>query len=339
MIRDVGHLKRRPKPQLLTNSRIECFNRCPFEHDLAYNKGLRREVTEEPLRIGTVFHDALHDMRMGAGPEFFAAGIRSRYHLVPDWADEHTWRAEGEKIAQMVLAYAWRWSTCTWELISSEQSGTMPILNAAGNAAKGWLYAGKWDVIWRLDDARIALTDTKTTSEDIDGSSDFWRAKRINNQLTRYADIARRKGIEIDTLIYDAVRKPSLERKRATPIEKRKYRKKDGALYADQREEPETLEVYGERIRVEMVENHEKYFRREEMPRTDRDYADSRADLWEQYQTIRTGRVFKNPSACINRGWRCQFLDFCHSFDSLNGETPEGFVKLDFPHPELGELS
>src|SRR5690606_32440122 len=133
-----------------------------------------------------------------------------------------------------------------------------------------WRLAGKIDKIVRLPDGRTAIMEHKTTSDSIASDSDYWARLRLDSQISLYVLAARELGYDVQTVLYDVVRKPRHERYRATPPELRKY-KKDGTLYANQRERDETPQEFGQRVYQAMYTEFDSYFARQEIPRLESD--------------------------------------------------------------------
>ncbi len=79
----------------------------------------------------------------------------------------------------------------------------------------------------------VILVEHKTTSEDIEITSDYWLKLMLDGQISQYYLGAKALGYEVTECLYDVIRKPSMRPYSATPEESRKY-KKDGTLYETQ---------------------------------------------------------------------------------------------------------
>lgn len=102
----------------------------------------------------------------------------------------------------------------------------------------------------------------------------------------------------------------------------------------------ETPELYGMRLRKLLVEKHEEFFARREIPRTDTDLSLARMELWVQTQILnermKRGCWERNDRACRSFFGYCPFWKICTS-RLQEGEMPEGFEVVDNLHPELKE--
>jgi hypothetical protein len=330
---------------LLTHTRMSTFKTCPRKHYFRYVLGIERDRDSAPQNFGKNSHFGLDQRNQGIALDSIAYSIRCRYAIIPDWIttdeDRQKWDVEEEQVVRMLYGYDWRWKNDSYEVLATEQTFNLPIRNpATGRASTIVRVAGKIDKIVRLPDGRCALVEHKTTGDSIESpDADFWKRVRLDHQVTLYFWAARELGYEVETIIYDAIHKPGMEPFKATPAEKRKY-KKDGKLYANQREHNEPIEQYGERLTNDIGKRPDFYFRREEVPRLESDVAEFLDELWQQQKAIQQARLhrrhYRNPAACIHP-YRCQFLDICQGAGGCADGVPDGYRKLDYLHPELLE--
>lgn len=324
---------------ILTHSRIECFQTCRRKHYYQYILGIRRERTEAPLRFGSAAHLGLDWRAQGVCLGCIAERLHTRYSDVPTWADERTWWTEYEQVVRLLYGYDWYWGNDGIEVLSTEQVFELPIRNPeTGRPTPNYVIKGKTDKRVRLPDGRIAVQEHKTTSRSIVTASDYWRSAQLSQQVTLYYWADCELGNEPQTIIWDAIHKPGMEPYKATPPEKQK-RKKDGSLYANCREEDEPIREYGDRLTVDIGKRPEFYFARQEVPRTQGDIDEFLVELWDIQKAIRDAelndRHYRRTSACTSP-YRCEFLDVCHGGMDIE-HLPEGFIQLDFVHPELLE--
>ena len=313
-------------PELLTNSRLSVWRACPRKHYIRYELGLRPEVTGFALRVGSAFHAALEAQDKGLDP---AAAIEERVESPYDLA----------LVAAMFQAHTTRYAATPTETVASERAFELPLLNPeTGAPTPSFRFAGVIDRIVRLPDGRLALMENKTTSRDFAPGSEYWMRLHMDSQLSLYIIAARALGYAIDTILYDVTRRPALRPLKATPPEKRSY-KKDGTLYAAQRDRDETPEEYAGRVAASIAENPNDHFARIEIARLDQDIEDAARDLWEEQIAIRSMQKsnawWRNPGACYDgSGFSCEYLSICQNRD-LTTNTPQGFVRSEDRHPEL----
>jgi len=190
----------------------------------------------------------------------------------------------------------------------------------------------------RFADNRIKVLETKTTGDDVTPGSDYWLRLRLDQQISLYMLSAQEDGIDVESVVYDVVKKPTIKPYKATPEESRKYTK-EGKLYANMRENPETPAEWRDRLTADIEARPDYYFARREIPRLPSDLDTFRRELWQQAASIResrnSGRWFRNTGACISP-YRCDYLDVCHNEIDVN-EPPSGFVRVVDIHPELKE--
>jgi RecB family exonuclease len=310
--------------QILTHSRLSCFRACPRKHYLRYELGLRPAETGYALRVGSAFHAALEAADEGLDP---GEAIGQRLEDPHDLA----------MVAAMFNAHQRQYADQQLVPVASEQKFEMPLINpSTGWPTTVWRLAGVADRIVQLQDGRLALMEYKTTSRDFAPGAEYWLRLRMDQQLSIYVLAARELGYDIQTILYDVTRRPALRPYKATPPEKRQY-KKDGTLYASQRAEDETPEEFAKRIAEDIAFRPDYYFARIEIARLEHDLDACALELWQQQLAIRaaqnSGHWYRNPGACFSP-FPCEYLSICQ-YDSLEINTPTGYVRSERIHPEL----
>ena len=348
----------------LTHSQMQTVMACPWKGYLAYGLGLRRETDAKPLRIGSAMHLG-YDLRAKGEPaEQSTLGAIARYDDQRfTGGDQFSHDIERETVARMLTMYFWYWQEpdAAIEIVGAEQSFEIPIVNpATSRASRTFTLAGKIDKIVRLPDGRLAVMEHKTTSSDLDIGGDYWRRLRIDSQISIYYMAAQRLGYDVQTVIYDVVRKPEIRPKQLPLLDKYNLKivldqdgqrviKKDGVPRQSGdnfrgyklQTRLETPQEYGERLTNDMAARPEWYFCRRDVTRTPDDIAESQHDLWHFAKTLhecdRHGRWPRNTRSCIGFG-KCQYFDLCADrIDVLSGDVPNGFMTVDDVHQELIE--
>lgn len=314
----------------LTHSRLACFRACPRRHQLRYEFLLRPEIDSDVLRIGRAFAVAVEADSKGLDHEAALAGR----------LDDPF---EAAMVAAMFACHKARWSAAPLKSVAEELPFDIAVVNPeTGRASTVWRLAGRIDRIVRLPDGRLALMEYKTTSRDFAPGSHYWTRLHLDLQLSIYLIAARELGYEIDTILYDVTRRPSLRPLKATPPDARKYTK-DGRLYATQREADETPEDFATRVATYLSENAEGSFARIEIARTDDELRDCQREVWAQQLVLReaqrSGCWFRNPESCVSAtGTTCEYLPVCQ-FTDLATRTPVGFRRAEETHEELANAS
>lgn len=309
--------------QLLTNSRMACFRACPWRHYLRYEIGLVPDQTSEALTFGTAWHSIIEAVYLDnptapifeALDPFMAAALRA---VVAGYIEYYGIKQD-------------------FTVLMSEREFRIPVVNPeTGAPTRVWDMAGKIDKIIRLPDGRLAILEYKSTTRDFAPDADYWDDLLLDQQLSIYVAAARACGYQVNSILYDVVRRPGLKPLKATPIESRKYTK-DGRLYANQRDVDETPSEYQERIKADIDDRPHYYFQRKEIPRGENDIIEAAYEVWQQQLAIREAQRqkhwYRNPGACHNP-YPCQYLPVCRNKD-LDPVSIEGFHMTDDVHPEL----
>ncbi|WP_426751761.1 PD-(D/E)XK nuclease family protein [Myxococcus sp. Y35] len=315
---------------LLTSSRLKDARACQRLHHLRYGLGYRPLEDAAVLRFGTLVHAGLEAWWKAQRDERLEAALSA----VTGEADAF----ERVRAEEMLRGYHLRWSAEPYEVLAVEASFDAPLRNpATGHVSRTWRLAGKVDAIVRdTRDGRTLLVEHKTSSEDVGPGSDYWKRLRMDGQVSVYFEGAKALGFEVDGCLYDVLAKPGLRPAKATPPESRKYRK-DGALYAGQREADETPEEYRARLVEAIATEPHRYFQRGEVVRLDGEVDDALWDVWQMGQQLReaelAGRAPRNPDACLRYGRACSFFGVCSGEASLDDATR--FIRSTEVHPEL----
>ena len=314
---------------LLTHSRMTCAKACMKRHWFAYEIGLRRDRESTPLRMGSAFHEGLDRLAKGDPVDVAIATATASYGTLPRWActEEHAaeWATEAATVATMLVGYADRWAeSIVAEVLESEIAFDLPLVNPeTGRPSTAWRLAGKIDKIARLRDGRVAIVEHKTCGEDIGPDSSYWTRLRIDQQISLYWIAARELGHDVETVLYDVARKPSIRPKLVKGVR-------------------ETPEQYADRLAADMADRPDFYFARREIPRLQADLDLAARELWAEQLILsharRGGLWPRNTSACL-RPYACEYLSLCtNGYDAADG-VPDGFA-LSPAHPELntGEI-
>jgi hypothetical protein len=344
--------------ELLTHSRQATFKECRRKAWYSYELGLRRIDDSRALRMGSAFHDGIEALGKGEGTDGACSAVRFAYAHCPEQFDLYEWDIECETILRLVCAYEWRWLNTPLENVVTEQTFELPLLNPGTNApSKFFDLAGKIDGIVRLEDGRLAVKETKTTSDDLSPDSDLWRRLRIDHQISLYIHAARQMGFQVDTVLYDVIRKPSIKPtaipqtdddgvKIVLDANGQRVRTKDGKKWRESGDtalgyvlqtRPMTVEEWGDKLTEDITSRPDFYFARVEVPRLDQDVEEYRQELWEIQQALReaqrTGRWYRTV------GRHCTFcphFDHCSANQKIDPSFPPiGFEIVSDVHPEL----
>ena len=244
------------------------------------------------------------------------------------------------KCRAMVTAYVHAWDAIAIEPLEVEHEFSLPLVNPETNhESRTYKLGGKHDLIARLGDGRLCSTEHKTSSDQqsSEGGSSYQAKLALDGQVSMYFDGADAIGYPIDLVLYDIAVKPAIRPLIATPVEKRKYRKSDGALHANQRELDETADEFEARCMEAIAANPGAYLARVEVPRLETDRAEHQLNVWRLGKQVRAAERdsldVQNPDACHRYGGVCAFWDVCTGVATL--DDPSRFKRLDRTHAEL----
>jgi hypothetical protein len=336
----------------VTHSSTFDLRTCPEKYRLKNVELLVPEHDAEPLRIGTAYHLAReHDLDQAEGRAVLAAV----YSKKPPHIAQGKWDAEWVMVRELFDGYH-RHNRMEFEILDTERAFDLRV-----GGLRGVRNSGKIDKVVKLFDGRIAVYEIKTTSEDISAGGDYWDRLRMNSQISRYLDAVP----EAETVLYDVTRKPTIRPKQIAKATQhaivggglylgesvtqadRAYvndimEKHDAAEVGSKKKTvakiKETATLYGLRLRQLIDEDPTRYYRTMEIPRMEVDLVNMRKRIRDDVQEIRwrrrRGAWQRNDAACNNHLGRCPYLDLC----ARNADTttvPDGFRRLDNPHPEL----
>jgi len=355
----------------ITHSEKQCFNTCKRKDYLAYELGLRPDRTAKPLRIGSAVHlglDYANQRQMGVD-EWETKTDQDIIQAVLDKYTEHTpenheymddFRYEVATIAALLAGYFWRWSAMPLDFVASEEKFDLPIINPDGNAMTAMRSAGMMDARVMLV-GRMALKETKTTSDDISPESDYWGTLRIDSQISDYYNACLDMGYPIETVLYDVIKKPTIKPRSIPVLDaeglKQVYDRTTGERVANKNgsfkqsvsdKETQYLETRKEnpseftsRILDDIYERPDFYYARKEIPRLQDDLDEARYEHWQVAKSIlesrRHGRWPRNTGACKNFNTKCPYYELCRG-NYKPGDAVQGFVYVNDVHQELAEV-
>ena len=190
---------------LLTHSRLQCYRRCPREHHYRYVQ-LRRPAAAAPaLRFGTLVH----------------AGLEAWWHAVENhtthrqcaFADALDAAAsrlgcdayELARAQALLCGYETLYGGRGWQAIHVEHQFRAPLpcqpgpldgpwSTARGADLRGWMLAGKLDVLARTPTGEVVVVEHKTSSMPLDPGGPYWQRLRLDGQISLYLEGARALG-------------------------------------------------------------------------------------------------------------------------------------------------
>lgn len=325
--------------RLLTNSLLTAYRTCQRLYYYSYDQLYRPAIEAEPLHTGTLGHLGLEawwlSAQRGEAPdERLTHALAAIAHEAERDPFEHA------RMAVLLTGYSERWGGENLEVVAVEVHFVAPIINPeTGAASRTWELGGKIDAVVRRD-GRLWIVEHKFSGEDTSPGSTYWQRLKVDAQVSTYHSGALALYGDLYGCIYDVIAKPTSRPLKATPAEARKY-KKDGSLYATQREFDETPDQYAVRITELIIENPGKYYVRGEVVRFDEEIIDAQFDVWQTAKALRESELAqrwpRNPSACARYGRSCEFLPVCCREASL--DDPQRYRRASATHEELVEIN
>ncbi len=328
---------------LLTNSRLKCARQCARLHFFKYLLGYRPTEDKAELAFGNLMHKGLEAwwLAVKAGlPE--AQWFENAIAALLAVADIDPFDMAKAQVLMKGYHCAWAGDAPLYEVLGVEERFEFALVNpATGGTSHSWKVAGKLDVrVRRRSDGTSGFIEHKTSAEDVSLGSPYWQVLRMDSQVSTYFDGASALGDRAEWCLYDVIGKPGQRPLKATPVEARKYTKKDNTLYAGQRLEDETPDEYGLRCLAAMDEAPGKFFTRGEVVRLESELDEARAEIWQQAASLREnvneGRHPRNSDSCRRGNSLCPFFAVCTKQADL--DDLRLFIRTDDVHPELAGI-
>lgn len=342
---------------VLTQSSLRTYRNCPRQYLYAYELKLRRDRTSQPLRFGSAFHLG-QELRIKHGDAEAIRLAAAQYDTVPQWADPFDWAVERETLRALLAGYFWRYQEDQIQVISTEGQWELPLINPeTGSSSRTFCLAGKIDKIIIQDNGRLAIQEFKTCGEDISDDSDYWPRLRCDAQISAYVYAARRRGHNVDTVLYDVTRKPEISPRKIPVLDAEGFkivRDEHGERVYNKNKKPresalaennwtlettmESPEQFGVRLLADIGERPDFYFARREIPRLESDLNEFEEEVWQQAlqlgQARKRGLWFRNVGMMTCRN--CTYKEIClQNIEVDPASPPAGFVIADSANPEL----
>jgi len=337
--------------ELLTASRMSSMLTCPRKHFWRYEVGLKAKEDGAALRFGSAWHTAMENRWKGRDPE-------ECYELA----------LEGREFDEITLAtfsgllYAYFDRYHQAEEIVAEVHPEIEF-DVDLDGSRTFRAAGKIDGLGVLRDGRQALVEHKTTGTDISADSDYWLRLRADSQIFQYVSAARKMGWNIQTVIYDVVRKPMIKPKEIPLLDEagckivtvdatgERATNKNGTPRQSAGEgmtmqtRQESAEEFGERLRKDALERPEFYFARREIPVLDQDLEEFEFNRIQTSRMILDRRRQEKLVSRQERAWPrhvnglicpfCEYRNFCLQNIQVDINCPPPGFEIAEIHSEL----
>ena len=301
----------------MTQSRIKDFNRCTRRHFYNYELGI--DTTEKQDRLALDFGTAIHKglEKWWDGENFFEVLQAAKNESI----DRH----EISKINALLIGYDELYKNHEYKTVAVEKEFCIPLRNPRNkkSVSRTFQLAGKIDAIAKDEFGEYWIVEHKTTSQNLDVESSYWDRLVLDDQISMYIYAAQNLGYDVSGCVYDVIKKPALRPYKATPVDKRKYRK-DGTLYQSMRDKDESHKDYFVRIAAKIAENPSSYYRRTTVVRSEKEINYFEKYVWAVAEKIRferrLGVYTKNAQSCTAYNKQCKYFDLCSGASSLDDD-------------------
>ena len=295
----------------LTASGLATLTSCMRKYFLRYELGLQHNSEAAALTFGSAWHRAMESRWHGKSAEEALSDAVGEIQPLDE--------LQVATLTGLLTGYYKCYDHDPIKELQSEQEFLFPL---AGS--RTFDVAGKIDGLGIHEDGRPLLLEHKTTSDSVEPDSDYWLRLRCNSQIHQYVHAARTCGTNVELILYDVVRKPSIRQKAN-----------------------ETVEEYGQRLTEDAITRPEFYFARREVGVLDQDIEEFIVQRLELARLILALRRASQKTAKPSQAWprncsamscrMCDFSSFCLQNitpDPLN--PPSGFT-IGERNPELSK--
>lgn len=305
---------------VLSNSGIAAFNRCPREYSFRYVLRRQAKTKSDALRFGSLFHIGLNAWWLCNGDPVDKLNAANAALVQDEAGDEE--EIDRVKAEALLIGYTARWGDERYETIAVEKKFDIHMGH--------FRLRGAIDAV-ALRDGVVRNVEHKTTGQDISGGADYWRhVVTMDPQVSTYMHAGKFLGFNPRDTLYDVIRKPALEPMEATPEEARKYTKPTKSeptprLYAGQREEPESLGAYSDRLCDDIAKRPDFYFARMTIVRLERDQEEHMKDVSDTADAILFHEERqawpRNQASCFSFRRPCDFLPVCEGSARIDDDS------------------
>jgi hypothetical protein len=352
-----------------TNSSLKTMRECPRKFQLKYVERLELRFDDrEALQVGTAWHSAfsfakeyLDELIENQGSdEGLAEIVKDRTsEFLRSVAPSAIW---GEKLVRLWYGYHWHYAQFDAQYTDEIREHAFEVLLG------GQPFRGQIDAVTVNASGRRGIRERKTTSDSLEDGSMYWDRLRLDTQVGVYGRAAALddslgfQGRPIDFILYDVVRKPTINPKKLIAADIKRLRAEldkasgeaggvvnyfgympvpemaseiEQALF----EGAESLQMYGNRLTADIGNRPEFYFALREVARTTDDFDSLEEDVSGTVSMIETCEAWgfypRNPDSCSTFG-QCEFFALCsNNIPAAAGVDHKLFARREKLHPEL----
>lgn len=197
----------------LSASSINDFKACPMRFYFNNILGIEPTEEKESLRVGIIWHKICELEKI----EDVISYLDKVYTQIPDNKTQEEWLVERTILLYSLIGYKWYYTNQKIKRIATEIK-----FNAIISSIK---LTGRIDEIIQLENGQYFIRERKSTSSEIDGSSDYWNRIGMDTQISFYLFAAPHiKDLPpISGLFYDIWHRPKIRPKKLTQAESKKF--------------------------------------------------------------------------------------------------------------------
>lgn len=286
----------------LSMSAIKDFLNCRRKFWFRYVEGLVPMVRETPLSFGSASHACLSAVLKAQGK----LSKEELLHIALAEYNAEEIQAAGvlPKVAVEAVVAFDKYSNWREQLTIVSADEYFSVSMGHGKRLHGYFDGRVMD-----KSNNLLLLENKFLASI---SEDYIHHLLWDDQASYYLVACRKLGYAVNGIFYNLIQKPTIDQRKATPEDKRKYTK-DGKLYASQYDKDETDEEYLARIETWYAEHVQTAFFSQMVMRnaTQLDELEKRFDILvaDLRQCNKSGAYYPNGDACAMRG--CPFSSIC----------------------------
>lgn len=320
----------------LSHSAMDKFLTCPKKYYFSNVAGIE-PVDQTKFTFGRVMHKFL-EVYWDKNTEF-TTRLADGLAALQKSAKKNKLSIEEEIVAQVLACgYHARWEH-TQAHGETEVRRIVPVVGTDGQIDEQLELKAIFDQ--ELPEPHILYEHKTTRTADISVNSRYMDRVRRSTQLDIYFIVADDSGSPLNCILWDVIRIPKMQRRRATPPSQREFYKRDGKYGKKGDPKPgtfladETLEEFRDRVYREVATDPEAYFQVKQMFPNKRAQEVTRYDIWSTGQLMleahKNNAFPRNRNSCNLFNQKCEYYPVC--FESVDPKRSELYVIRNRPNP------
>lgn len=310
----------------ISHSAVDTFLTCP---KLYYYKNVAgiHPVDQSVFTFGRVFHAFLEEYWDEEKP------TSSRYdralNALHTEARSESLSADDLVVAEVLaVAYSAMWGSSS-NKGKAEKRQVVGVLTPDGTIDPELRLKAIFDL--EMEGPRSLMEHKTTRTKNVEPGSPYWRKVRNSQQLDIYFVVGEDSGEPFKYIEWSVVKIPNEKRRKATPLDKQEFYKRNGKYGKKGDPKPgtfletETLGEYRDRL-IELIANDpERFFQSNKLYPNTRAIEKTRYDVWAagrlMLEAFKLKAFPRNRQGCIQYGRLCAYHPIC--FENVDPERSE----------------